>query len=69
MGLRAISGAERCRIALCSFAQMWGTDAMNEKDVIQARITGFWSTVASCYAAHGGNVPARDKDACSAMLY
>jgi hypothetical protein len=48
---------------------MWGTDAMNEKDVIQARITGFWSTVASCYAAHGGNVPARDKDACSAMLY
>jgi ubiquinone/menaquinone biosynthesis C-methylase UbiE len=33
---------------------------MSNKDEIQARITGFWSTVASGYEAHGGNVPARD---------
>ena len=33
---------------------------MGGKDDIQARITGFWSTIASDYEAHGGNVPARD---------
>jgi len=33
---------------------------MSDKDDVQARITGFWSTVASGYEAHGGNVPARD---------
>jgi ubiquinone/menaquinone biosynthesis C-methylase UbiE len=35
---------------------------MSDKDSIQARITGFWSTVASGYEAHGGNVPARDSE-------
>lgn len=35
---------------------------MNAKDDIQARITGFWSTVAPGYEAHGGNVPARDSE-------
>jgi ubiquinone/menaquinone biosynthesis C-methylase UbiE len=29
---------------------------------LQRRITGFWSTVASGYEAHGGNVPARDSE-------
>lgn len=31
-----------------------------DDDLIQARITVFWSTVASSYEAHGGNVPARE---------
>ena len=30
---------------------------MTRDDSIQGRITGFWSTVASEYEAHGGNVP------------
>src|SRR5262249_51972265 len=29
---------------------------------LQRRITGFWSTVASGYEAHGGNVPARGSE-------
>jgi SAM-dependent methyltransferase len=33
---------------------------MNEE--LQGRITGFWSTVADGYEAHGGNVPARDSE-------
>lgn len=33
---------------------------MSDKDNIQQRITGFWSTIASGYEAHAGNVPARD---------
>lgn len=33
---------------------------MTRDDSIQGRITGFWSTVASGYEAHEGNVPERD---------
>ena len=33
---------------------------MTRDDSIQGRITGFWSTVASEYEAHEGNVPERD---------
>lgn len=33
---------------------------MPEADAVQKRITGFWSTVASEYEAHKGNVPARE---------
>lgn len=33
---------------------------MARDDSVQARITGFWSTTASEYEAHEGNVPARD---------
>jgi SAM-dependent methyltransferase len=35
---------------------------MAGKDDIQERITGFWSTVATGYEAHGGNVPLRDSE-------
>jgi ubiquinone/menaquinone biosynthesis C-methylase UbiE len=35
---------------------------MSKKDDIQSRITTFWSTIASGYEAHGGNVPARDSE-------
>jgi hypothetical protein len=31
---------------------------MTSSDDVQERITGFWSTIASQYEAHGGNVPA-----------
>jgi SAM-dependent methyltransferase len=34
-----------------------GVDAMGE-DSLQERITGFWSTIATAYEAHEGNVPA-----------
>jgi SAM-dependent methyltransferase len=33
---------------------------MAREDSVQSRITGFWSTVAPEYEAHGGNVPAPD---------
>ena len=44
---------------------------MSKKDDIQSRITTFWSTIASGYEAHGGNVPARyvDTPVCGLLPY